>query len=53
MAAIMAGHVPLKVLQDGTKIPMLGLGTYMSAELAVTWALEAGYRLIDTATLYQ
>lgn len=37
---------------------MLGLGTYMmrsgrDTEGAVLWALDAGYRLIDTATLYE
>jgi len=44
-------------LNNGIGMPMLGLGTYRSgpgeeAERAVTWALEAGYRLIDTALAY-
>ena len=44
-------------LQGGTGIPLLGLGVWKMAEgketeNAVTWALEAGYRHIDTAKLY-
>lgn len=44
-------------LNNRTKIPMLGLGVYKSLEgeeayHAVRWALEAGYRHIDTAALY-
>jgi diketogulonate reductase-like aldo/keto reductase len=39
-------------------MPVLGLGVWQMAagaetERAVTWALEAGYRLIDTASLYR
>lgn len=45
-------------LNNGIEMPLLGLGTYMmrrgkETEDAVLWALEAGYRLIDTATLYE
>eukprot|EP00747_Dinoflagellata_sp_TGD_P167650 gnl/TRDRNA2_/TRDRNA2_192399_c0_seq1.p1 gnl/TRDRNA2_/TRDRNA2_192399_c0~~gnl/TRDRNA2_/TRDRNA2_192399_c0_seq1.p1 ORF type:complete len:341 (-),score=63.37 gnl/TRDRNA2_/TRDRNA2_192399_c0_seq1:103-1125(-) len=44
-------------LSDGAKMPVFGLGVYMSSPgpetyNAVKWALELGYRLIDTATLY-
>lgn len=42
-------------LNDGFRIPRLGLGTYALAERtqpAVECALEAGYRLIDCARLY-
>ncbi|KAG6810126.1 hypothetical protein H0H92_013184 [Tricholoma furcatifolium] len=43
-------------LRDGNEIPILGFGTYeldtRSAYEAVTWALEAGYRHIDSATWY-
>lgn len=43
-------------LNNGVKIPILGLGTWQSrgeqSEKAVTWALEAGYRHIDTAMAY-
>ena len=47
-----------KTLNDGNVIPMLGYGTYKIAEEAEAIrctheALEVGYRLIDTATLYQ
>ena len=47
-------RVPWKKLRDGRKMPVLGLGTYniASTESAVLWALQAGYRLIDTASLY-
>jgi methylglyoxal/glyoxal reductase len=44
-------------LNTGVKMPLLGLGVYdmykLEAEQAVTWALETGYRLIDTAAMYQ
>jgi diketogulonate reductase-like aldo/keto reductase len=44
-------------LADGTEIPLLGLGVWQvpngpEAESAVRWALEAGYRHIDTAQAY-
>ena len=44
-------------LNDGYTMPLFGLGVYRSAEgaqcrQAVQWALEAGYRLIDTAAFY-
>eukprot|EP01062_Namystynia_karyoxenos_P074458 TRINITY_DN71344_c0_g1_i1.p1 TRINITY_DN71344_c0_g1~~TRINITY_DN71344_c0_g1_i1.p1 ORF type:complete len:350 (+),score=117.35 TRINITY_DN71344_c0_g1_i1:116-1051(+) len=45
-------------LNDGREMPMLGLGVYRvepgeEAYNAVRWALEAGYRLIDTAAMYR
>ena len=43
-------------LNNDIDIPILGLGTWTlngnNAYQAVLWALEAGYRLIDTATIY-
>jgi 2,5-diketo-D-gluconate reductase A len=43
-------------LASGTRMPLLGLGTWMprgrEAVDAVARALELGYRLIDTATMY-
>ena len=43
-------------LQDGTRFPAFGLGTWKSApgEVydAVRWALEAGYRHVDCAAIY-
>lgn len=43
-------------LNNGVKMPLLGLGVYdmykKEAEQAVLWALETGYRLIDTAAMY-
>lgn len=44
-------------LNNGVEMPVFGLGTYQTssgkeAENAVQWALEAGYRAIDTAALY-
>jgi 2,5-diketo-D-gluconate reductase A len=48
--------VPRVDLLDGTSIPQLGFGVFKvdddGAERAVSTALEAGYRLIDTAKLY-
>jgi diketogulonate reductase-like aldo/keto reductase len=45
-------------LNQGNEIPMLGLGVYLSppgpeTQQAVAWALELGYRHIDTAALYE
>ncbi|TFK33452.1 aldo-keto reductase [Crucibulum laeve] len=44
-------------LRDGNEIPILGFGTYemegREAYQAVTWALEAGYRHIDSAAWYE
>jgi methylglyoxal/glyoxal reductase len=44
-------------LNNGVSIPCLGLGVYQSGrgratEDAVSWALEAGYRHVDTASMY-
>lgn len=44
-------------LAGGAEMPVLGLGLWRMAdgaetEQAVEWALEAGYRLFDTATMY-
>jgi diketogulonate reductase-like aldo/keto reductase len=45
-------------LNNGVEMPMFGLGTFLSpkgieTQNAVRWALEAGYRHIDTARIYQ
>jgi diketogulonate reductase-like aldo/keto reductase len=50
-------NIPTKKLNNGLEMPMLGLGTWKAkdgdeVEQAVLWALEAGYRLIDTAKIY-
>ncbi|GHB58875.1 oxidoreductase [Streptomyces viridiviolaceus] len=49
--------IPTHTLNDGTLLPALGLGTWPlddnAAEQAVRTALQAGYRLIDTATNYR
>ena len=45
----------VKILNDGNRIPVLGLGTWLTvgAEGAVSWALKQGYRMIDTASSYE
>lgn len=48
---------PILTLSNGEQIPQLGFGTYKSAageevERAVSYALKAGYRHIDTASMY-
>ena len=47
---------PLLPLNDGRSMPQLGLGVYkaMDAESAdvVSFALQNGYRLVDTASMY-
>lgn len=45
-------------LLDGQQIPIFGLGVFQSqcngeTEQACLWAIENGYRMIDTATLYR
>ena len=43
-------------LNNGVKIPQVGLGTYLlepdDAQASVTYALDNGYTLIDTANVY-
>ncbi|MGY4768366.1 aldo/keto reductase [Kribbella sp. CWNU-51] len=46
-----------RTLSNGTEIPLVGLGVWQvqdgpECERAVEWALEEGYRLIDTAQAY-
>ena len=46
------------ILNNGIEMPILGFGTYKlqneeESVSAVKWALEAGYRLIDTAKIYK
>lgn len=45
-------------LNNGIEMPIFGLGTYQArpgkeTKDAVLWALEIGYRLIDTAAMYE
>lgn len=47
-----------KRFSNGVEIPAIGLGVYQSpqgadTQNAVKWALQAGYRSLDTATIYQ
>ncbi|KAJ8711142.1 hypothetical protein PYW07_008384 [Mythimna separata] len=51
-------RIPTKQLNDGNHIPTLGLGTFGFGDIpkirqAINWAVEAGYRHIDTATFYR
>lgn len=48
---------PTRRLAEGVEMPMLGLGVWqipdgIETEQAVSWALEAGYRHVDTAQGY-
>jgi diketogulonate reductase-like aldo/keto reductase len=49
--------IPSTKLNNGISMPLLGLGVYdmyqKQAEQAVETALEIGYRLIDTASMYE
>ena len=51
-----AASIPTVTLNDENKIPLIGLGvgelSDSETEQAVSAALEAGYRLIDTASAY-
>jgi diketogulonate reductase-like aldo/keto reductase len=49
---------PTRELVGGVRMPVLGLGVWQMAagsetEQAVEWALDAGYRHIDTASMYR
>ncbi|MFG2283552.1 aldo/keto reductase [Streptomyces asoensis] len=50
-------NIPEHTLNDGTRLPAVGLGTWpmddAEAERAVAEALGLGYRLVDTATNYR
>jgi diketogulonate reductase-like aldo/keto reductase len=50
-------NIPYTKLNNGNSMPLLGLGVYdmyqQQAEQAVIDALEIGYRLIDTASMYE
>ena len=45
------------ILNDGNKIPMVGFGTYKATDgtgyEVVLDAIKAGYRLLDTAKVYE
>lgn len=43
----------VKLLNDGNRIPVLGLGTWLDSGQAVSLGLKHGYRLFDTASLYE
>lgn len=50
-------EIPVVTLNNGVAIPQVGLGVWQAkegtqVEQAVSIALEAGYRLIDTAAIY-
>jgi diketogulonate reductase-like aldo/keto reductase len=56
-AAELSGDGRGRVLGDGTVMPLLGLGVWQVPDgrecvSAVRWALEAGYRHLDTAQAY-
>ncbi len=49
---------PTTMLHDSVPMPMHGLGVFRSKDgdevrNAVTWAIEDGYRLVDTAAIYE
>lgn len=53
----MTGLHDYALLNDGNKMPRVGLGVYLTQEglevqNSVRWALETGYRLVDTAKIY-
>ncbi|XP_011299335.1 alcohol dehydrogenase [NADP(+)] A [Fopius arisanus] len=56
MSAISAPVVPKIKFSNGYFMPMFGLGTYLSVagevEKAVKYAIDVGYRHIDTASYY-
>ena len=53
----MTGLQDRTLLNDGNKMPWVGLGVYLTqegsqVENSVRWALETGYRHVDTAKIY-
>lgn len=56
MAGMTTREIPTVILDDGTEMPQLGLGTYklQGDELitVIRAGIEAGYRHIDTASMY-
>ena len=50
-------RIPTVAIADGVAMPVLGLGTWRASDQeaynAVRIALDVGYRLIDTATMYR
>ena len=42
------------ILNDGYSLPLIGFGTYKTEDtlMSVQAAIESGYRLIDTASIY-
>jgi 2,5-diketo-D-gluconate reductase A len=52
-----ANEIPTVTLNNGVEMPLLGFGVYQipaeATEQAVSDALDAGYRLLDTAEAYQ
>ncbi|MER5493646.1 aldo/keto reductase [Streptomyces sp. NPDC002454] len=53
----MSSKVPPVILNNGVEMPQLGFGVWQvpdaEAERAVATALEAGYRSVDTAAIYE
>lgn len=53
----MHNHIPTKKLHDGTILPAVGFGTYSlkgsQGVQAIRSAIDAGYRLLDTAYNYE
>ena len=51
-----AADLTVDLPSSGAKMPLLGLGTWQlrgsACRQAVGWALEVGYRHVDTATMY-
>jgi diketogulonate reductase-like aldo/keto reductase len=51
-----AADLTVELAGSGTKMPLLGLGTWQlrgsACRRAVGWALDVGYRHVDTATMY-
>ena len=54
--AVNSGSMPFVTLNNGVKMPILGLGTYglrgNEGQRAMETAIKIGYRLIDTAQMY-
>jgi diketogulonate reductase-like aldo/keto reductase len=54
---VAAREIPATILAGGVTMPMIGIGTWQlygrEAYNALRWALEIGYRHIDTASVYK
>ncbi len=53
LSEVLSAEIPTLLLNDGHKIPIVGLGTGSTTEASVREAIVDGYRHIDTSLNYK